>query len=33
MILVGSLTFIVKSAHVYETEFEYMRGVLEAVPG
>lgn len=25
---VGSLTFIVKSAHVYETEFEYMRGVL-----
>lgn len=28
---VGSLTFIVKSAHVYETEFEYMRGVLAAV--
>jgi len=25
---VGSLTFIVKSAHVYETEFDYMRGVL-----
>jgi thymidylate synthase len=29
---VGSLTFIVKSAHVYATEFEYMRGVLAAVP-
>jgi thymidylate synthase len=27
---VGSLTFIVKSAHVYETEFAYMRGVLGA---
>ena len=27
---VGSLTFIVKSAHVYATEFDYMRGVLEA---
>lgn len=27
---VGSLTFIVKSAHVYETEFAYMRGVLAA---
>lgn len=25
---VGALTFIVKSAHVYETEFDYMRGVL-----
>ena len=25
---VGTLTFIVKSAHVYETEFDYMRGVL-----
>jgi thymidylate synthase len=25
---VGPLTFIVKSAHVYETELEYMRGVL-----
>lgn len=25
---VGSLTFIVKSAHIYATEFEYMRGVL-----
>ena len=28
---VGTLTFIVKSAHVYATEFEYMRGVLAAV--
>jgi len=28
---VGSLTFIVKSAHVYETEFTYMRAVLGAV--
>lgn len=28
---VGSLTFIVKSAHVYDTELAYMRGVLEAV--
>ena len=27
---VGSLTFIVKSAHVYATEYEYMRGVLAA---
>jgi thymidylate synthase len=27
---VGALTFIVKSAHVYATEFEYMRGVLAA---
>lgn len=27
---VGSLTFIVKSAHVYATEFDYMRGVLAA---
>ena len=27
---VGRLDFVVKSAHVYETEFEYMRGVLEA---
>ena len=27
---VGSLTFIVKSAHVYATEFEYMNGVLAA---
>ncbi len=27
---VGSLTFIIKSAHVYATEFDYMRGVLEA---
>jgi thymidylate synthase len=25
---VGRLVFIVKSAHVYDTEFEYMRGVL-----
>lgn len=25
---VGSLTFIVKSAHIYATEFDYMRGVL-----
>jgi thymidylate synthase len=25
---VGSLTFIVKSAHVYDTELEYMNGVL-----
>ena len=25
---IGTLTFIVKSAHVYETEFEYMQGVL-----
>ena len=25
---VGSLTFIVKSAHIYATEYEYMRGVL-----
>ncbi|CAN5338699.1 hypothetical protein BH10ACT7_BH10ACT7_01800 [soil metagenome] len=25
---VGTLTFIVKSAHVYATEFEFMRGVL-----
>ena len=25
---IGTLTFIVKTAHVYETEFEYMRGVL-----
>lgn len=29
---VGSLTFIVKSAHVYATEFEYMRGVLAVAP-
>lgn len=29
----GTLTFIVKTAHVYATEFDYMRGVLEvAVP-
>ncbi|MFM9877972.1 MAG: thymidylate synthase [Rhodoglobus sp.] len=27
---VGRLDFVVKSAHVYDTEFEYMRGVLEA---
>ncbi len=27
---VGRLTFIVKSAHVYDTEFEYMHGVLQA---
>ena len=27
---VGSLTFIVKSAHIYATEYEYMRGVLAA---
>ena len=27
---VGSLTFIVKSAHVYATEFDFMRGVLAA---
>ena len=27
---IGSLTFIIKSAHVYETEFDYMRGVLES---
>ena len=26
----GSLTFIVKSAHIYATEYEYMRGVLAA---
>jgi len=25
---VGSLTFVIKSAHVYDTEFDYMRGVL-----
>ena len=25
---VGRLSFIVKSAHVYDTEFEFMRGVL-----
>jgi thymidylate synthase len=28
---VGSLTFIVKSAHVYETEYAYMHGVLAAL--
>lgn len=28
---IGSLTFIVKTAHVYETEFDYMRGVLASV--
>jgi thymidylate synthase len=27
---VGSLTFTIKSAHVYATEFAYMRGVLAA---
>lgn len=27
---VGTLTFIVKSAHIYATEYEYMRGVLAA---
>ena len=27
---VGTLTFIVKSAHVYATEYDYMRGVLAA---
>lgn len=27
---IGRLTFIVKSAHIYETEFDYMRGVLVA---
>ena len=27
---VGSLTVIVKSAHVYATEFDYMRGVMNA---
>jgi thymidylate synthase len=27
---VGSLTFIVKSAHIYSTEYDYMRGVLAA---
>jgi thymidylate synthase len=25
---IGSLSFIVKSAHIYEPQFEYMRGVL-----
>lgn len=25
---VGTLTFIVKSAHIYATEYEYMRGVI-----
>jgi thymidylate synthase len=30
---VGSLTFIVKSAHVYDTELTYMSGVLAASPG
>ena len=31
---VGSLTFIVKSAHIYEPQFGYMKGVLdEAGPG
>ena len=25
---VGSLKFVIKSAHVYDTEFDYMRGVL-----
>jgi thymidylate synthase len=29
---VGSLTFIIKSAHVYDTEREYMNGVLAASP-
>jgi thymidylate synthase len=28
---VGSLTFVIKSAHVYDTELAYMRGVLAAV--
>ncbi|HEX3749836.1 MAG TPA: thymidylate synthase [Streptosporangiaceae bacterium] len=27
---VGRLVMVVKSAHVYETEFEYLRGVLDA---
>lgn len=27
---VGSLTFIIKSVHVYATEFDFMRGVLAA---
>jgi thymidylate synthase len=30
---VGRLDFIVKSAHVYETEFAYMRGVLARAEG
>lgn len=31
---IGSLTFIIKSAHVYETEYSYMTGVLgSAAPG
>jgi thymidylate synthase len=31
---VGSLSFIVKSAHIYDTELEYMRGVAVALdPG
>ena len=25
---VGRLSFIVKSAHIYDTEFEFMRGLL-----
>jgi len=29
---VGRLTFVIKSAHVYETEFEYMRAVVEGAP-
>lgn len=28
---VGSLDFVVKSAHIYDSEFDYMRGVLAAV--
>ena len=27
---VGTLDFVVKSAHIYDSEFEYMRGVLAA---
>jgi thymidylate synthase len=30
---VGRLDFLVKSAHVYETEFEYMKSVLARVDG
>ncbi|MBX3099801.1 MAG: hypothetical protein KF761_09485 [Salinibacterium sp.] len=29
---VGSLTFIIKSAHIYATEFDYMRHVLADTP-
>jgi thymidylate synthase len=30
---VGSLSFIIKSAHIYDTELEYMRGALDPVIG